>query len=643
MTKRYLKMEKKAVRVQDDLYHAVNDEWLATAKIPDDLPCCGGFSDLAIGVEKTMMDDFKAMAEGGKAIPDAYMEKAVALFKKGRDVARRNAEGIKPLLPELAKIDALRDIADMNAKLPALVIDDNPLPFQLGVDTNMKDTLHHACILVGPRALLPDTTYYGAPQLKAQKDALIGVLTAEFMKLLSFTPLPLEKHKQYVDDAFAFDAIVATLVKSQQEWSEYTKCYNPMKSEEAIAALKPLDFGNLLSNVFGKIPDEVIVYEPRFLKGFSTLFNEKNFPMYKHWAYLKALMSGCAFLSEELRTIANTYSRTISGQAVDASIEKQAYRNAGNAFSEPVGLYYGRTYFGEEAKKDVVKIVEEIIATYEKRMAKNDFLSPATKEKAILKLSKIVIKMGYPDKCQPLYDKLTVDEDASFYEAVCAISRQKNLDAFGKLYKDVDRSEWVMPGHMVNACYDPMKNDITFPAAILQAPFYSLKQTRSENLGGIGSVIGHEISHAFDNNGAQCDENGNLSNWWTPEDFKSFQAKTEAMVKEFDGIPFAGGKMNGAFVVSENIADNGGMAVTLDMMSRLKGADYKEYFLNWGRIWCQKARPQYQQLLLSIDVHSPAELRANMQPRNFAEWYRTFDVKPTDKMYLAPESRVDLW
>ena len=212
-----------------------------------------------------------------------------------------------------------------------------------------------------------------------------------------------------------------------------------------------------------------------------------------------------------------------------------------------------------------------------------------------------------------------------------------------KLYKDVDRSEWPMPGHMVNACYNPSSNDITFPAAILQAPFYSIKQSRSENLGGIGAVIGHEISHAFDNNGAKCDENGNLNNWWTDEDFKRFEERTHARIEEFDGIELPQGKVNGAFIVSENIADNGGMAVTLEMMSHLKDADYQAYFRNWARVWCMKARPEYLQLLIAVDVHGPAELRANMQPRNFPEWYEAFGVTDKDKMYLAPDKRVVIW
>ena len=244
-------------------------------------------------------------------------------------------------------------------------------------------------------------------------------------------------------------------------------------------------------------------------------------------------------------------------------------------------------------------MVEEIIDTYKNRVLRNEFLSQETKEKAIIKLNKITIKMGYPDKVDDLYEKLVFDKNGSLYEAITILDTIKMKDNFSKLYKDVDRNQWVMPGHMVNACYNPFTNDITFPAAILQSPFYSIKQSRSENLGGIGTVIGHEISHAFDNNGAKCDENGNLNNWWTKEDFKKFNAKTKTMIKQFDGIELEWGKVNGAFVVSENIADNGGMAVTLEIMSKMKDADYKQYFYNWARIWCMKARPEFLQLLLS--------------------------------------------
>lgn len=634
-------MSENKQRVQDDLYDYVNHEWLEAAVIPDDKPTTGGFSDLSENVLETLTKDFNEMSKGKLQIPDENVGKAIRLFNIAKNVKKRNRDGIKPMLKVLKKVEKLTSISSVNRNIKELCLLDL-LPISVGVDADMKDTTKHCVMISGQNVILPDTTYY-KEEMKQQRDMLIGIWSDMTKKLLAFTPLSSEDQEVYLNDAIKFDAILATLVKSSEEWSEYTKAYNPTKTVRVGTLLKPLKFKKLLEELFGFVPETTIVQDPRFLKGFKTLFNEENFELYKHWAYIKELTGDASLLSEEIRNISSTYRNVLSGVAKTASIEKQAYEISSMLFSEPVGLYYGRKYFGEEAKKDVTEMVHEIINTYKKRMEANTFLAEETKQKAILKLDKMVVKMGYPDKCDEIYDKYNFEDKDSLFEAVSKIFMTRKLESFSKISKPVNREEWVMPGHMVNACYNPYTNDITFPAAILQAPFYSIKQSRSENLGGIGAVIGHEISHAFDNNGAQCDENGNLNNWWTKEDSKKFKAKTKAMIAQFDGIELEDGKVNGAFVVSENIADNGGMAVTLDIMSTMDNADYENYFYNWARVWCLKAKPEYRKLLLAVDVHSPAVLRANMQPRNFEEWYKTFDVKKTDKMYIAPNKRVVIW
>ncbi len=632
-------MEK--VRIQDDLYQYVNAEWLETAVIPGDKPTAGGFADLGRQVEELLIGDFNEMAKSG-TYPNDTVKNAVTLFLLAKDEKKRKREGLRPVLKSLARISGLTGIPALNRHLKEFVVDGLPLPFNIGVDTDMKDTEHHCVMLQGPSTILPDTTYY-KEEMAQQKEAILGMWTGMVRTLLGHTRLTAEETETYIADALAFDAIIATLVKSSEEWSEYPKMYNPAKTRTVSAMLKPLKFRKLLEDLFGFVPETVILTEPRFFKGFATLFNEETFEQYKHWAYINLLIDASGTLSEQLRAEGSSYRRALMGISEVPSVEKYAYNLASSFYSEPVGLYYGEKYFGEAAKKDITDIVKEIIATYQLRVSKNGFLSDATKEKAILKLSKIEIKMGYPDKCGEIYEKLTFDPEGSLYIAVRALAKIRTLDNLSKLTKNVDRSEWVMPGHMVNACYNPFTNDITFPAAILQAPFYSIRQTRSQNLGGIGAVIGHEISHAFDNNGAQCDENGNLKNWWTAEDNRKFTARTKAMIREFEGIELPWGKVNASFIVSENIADNGGMAVTLEMMSKLPGASYEEYFTNWAKVWCMKARPEYLALLLSVDVHAPNVLRANMQPRNFTEWYDTFGVKKTDGMYLAPTKRVVIW
>jgi putative endopeptidase len=632
-------MEK--VRIQDDLYTYVNQETLDKLEIPADKPTAGGFAVLADGVEKLMMDEFNEMSKSGN-YPNDYLKRAVTLFNIAGDAKRKARHGIKPALKNLAILDKIKDVKAFGRYYKELKLRRIPVPFDLDVDTDMKNTARHCVMISGPGVILPDASYY-KEEMAAQRDALLGMWSNIAKAILAQTDLTPEDQERYLNDTLAFDRVLAGIVKTREEWSNYIKAYNPMKTSRVATMLKTANFRRILKDLFGELPETVIVAEPRYFKAFTTVFNADTFEQYKHWAYVTGLYGSCSLLTEELRDLGGAFMRALSGIAEGTPINKFAYQLASQMYSEPVGLYYGEKYFGEEAKKDIIEIVQQIIDTYKSRIEKNDILGPETKAKAILKLSKMGVKMGYPDKVQEIYDKLVFDEKKSLFDVVRSLGRIRTLENLAKLNKPTDPTIWPMPGHMVNACYNPSVNDITFPAAILQAPFYSLKQSRSENLGGIGAVIGHEISHAFDSNGAKCDENGNINNWWTKDDERRFKTKVNQMIKQFDGIELPWGTVNGKFIVSENMADNGGVAVTLEIMGKTEGASYEEYFCNWAKVWCQKAKPEYSQLLLKVDVHGPAILRANITPRNFTEWYDTFNVKKTDKMYIAPSKRIIIW
>lgn len=642
MMERRRKMAAKKVRIQDDLYQYVNGEWLKKAKIPSDRPSTGGFARLDENVKKKLRKDFDLMVAGKKEIPVKERTGAISLYRKVLDRKKRNKDGRTPLLPLLKKISAVKDIKQLNRKAKSLSRSGRDLPFSFGVDVDRKNTAKHSFILTGPSIILPDTTYYAKDSQAGKK--LLSVYRSCAQNLLNLLKRPKDRQKTFLDDTFAFDALVAQNVKSQLEWADYVDNYHPRTTASVAKLLLPFDFLSFLKSLYGdKCPESVIVYDPKAINGFKNYFNATTFEKYIHWAYVNALRNGAKYLSDKAYEIANVYHRTLVGIKHDPALKKRAYSLASSAFSEPVGVYYGRTYFGEEAKKDVVNLVKDIIEAYKGRRAKNTFLSPATKKKAILKLDTIVIKRGYPDKIDSFYKKLKVSEEDSLYESRSKLSALKAQHELDKLNKPVDRSLWARPGHRVNACYNPFSNDITFPAAILQKPFYSIKQNKSKNLGGIGAVIGHEISHAFDNNGAHFDEKGNLKNWWTDKDFAAFKELTKQRIDEFDKIKFHGGVVNGQLIVSENIADNGGRGVTLELRSKRKKPDYKAYFENWGRIWCRKAKDEYTQLLLVTDVHAPCELRANRQPRNFPEWYKTFNVTSKDKRYLPLKKRVTIW
>ena len=629
------------IRIQDDLYNHVNGAKIEELVIPDDLPNVGGFTTLSIEIQKLMIDEFKQMCEG-ETYPNDYLKRSCALFKMATDSKKKKKDGIKPAIKYLSVINKIDTVRKMNRALSDMLIKRLPLPFDITIEADMKDTTRHCVFVSGPSVILPDASYY-KPEMAPQRTAMLGIWSNMAKAVLAKTSLSEEDQAKYIEDTLKFDALLGAYVKTQEEWSEYIKMYNPMKTGRFASLLKPLNFKKLLVDLFGTLPETVIVAEPRYFKAFKTVFNEENFTLYRRWAYVTGLIASCPFLSEELREIGSTYSRAIMGIPAMTPIDKFAYELASGTYSEPVGVYYGEKYFGEEAKRDITSIVYQIIDMYKERIENNDFLEDTTKAKAILKLSKMGVKMGYPDKVDAYYDELVFDENASLFDAVKTLGRIETLHKLAKFSKPVDRNRWLMPGHMVNACYNPFVNDITFPAAILQAPFYSLSQTRSENLGGIGAVIGHEISHAFDSNGAKCDENGNINNWWTKEDNRKFNTKIKAMIKQFDKIELPWGVVNGKFIVSENMADNGGMAVTLAIMKKTENASYEEYFKNWARVWCTKAKPEYQQLLLNLDVHGPAILRANIPPRNFEEWYDTFDVKRTDKMYISPAKRIVIW
>ncbi len=628
--------EENKVRVQDDLYEYVNGAWLKKAVIPADKVRIGGFSKLSDGVEKTLISDLEAFASGKKRIPSKTIEKAVVIYKEAKDSKTRNKEGIKPALDRLNYIRSIKDFDDLNRKMYCLISQNYPLPFSMGVEPDMKNTFVNSFVMTSPNLFLPDVTYY-------QEGGLIEVFASMLKELLKFTPLSEEEQADYLRDAIAFDKILSGYVKSQEEWADYADNYHPIARETVIEEFGEVNIDCLFNRLLPCVPEQVIVYDPRYFENFRNVLNRDNFTLYIRWAYVTELLNASSYLSDDMRKTKLIYSSVLQGISKLPNSKTYAYRTADRFYSEALGVYYGKRYFGEKAKEDVINIVNELIAAYKIRLKDNEFLSEPTKKQAITKLDNIKVKIGYPDRLTKLTKTLPTDASLSLYENVVHINIKRGLDNLSKLDKPVNREEWVMPANMVNACYNPFSNDITFPAAILQKPFYSIHQKRSENLGGIGTVIGHEISHAFDNNGALFDEYGNMKEWWEKEDYEKFKALTQRMIDQFDGIPFANGKVNGKLVVSENIADNGGMSSALVIMHKEGNTDYKHFFLNYARIWCSKTRDEYQTLLLNVDVHSPGKLRADIQPRNFDEWYEAFGVKEGDGMYLAPEDRIRIW
>lgn len=631
-------------RAQDNLYLSVNGEWAKTAEIPADRSTTGGFADLAVGVEERLLADFAKFRQDLTQVKIPELQEAVKLNQLALDFKKRDEDGTRPADAMLNKLDKLQNWSDVNQHLADLIKDGTALPFSLGVEPDMKNTSVYLLYVDVPGLILPDKTYYAADNESGQQ--LLAVWSEMAITVLQKFGYDETQATQLVDQAKAFDAAIVPFVKNSEELADYTKQYNPYEFADFLKLTPEIDFATAIPEILASTPEKVVLTQPKYFENLSKLVTPATFDQYKSWLIVNEILSTTGFLSEELRQLGGTYGRAISGQREAANQEKHAYRLANGYFSDVVGQYYGATYFGDTARQDVTVMIKTMINVYKKRLANNAWLSQATKDKAIVKLNNIVIKVGYPDQVRAIYSQLkikTAAEGGDLLNNILNLAKIFRLDNFAKIKQPVDRTRWAMPGNLVNACYDPSFNDITFPAAILQAPFYSLEQTNSQNYGGIGAVIAHEISHAFDNNGAKFDEQGNMVNWWTDADYAAFEERTQAMIQEFDGISYAGSQVNGKLVISENVADGGGLSCALEAAKEDDDVDLKAFFNNWAKVWRIKATNEYRQLLLSIDVHAPGPLRANVQAQNMDDFYQAFDVTEQDGMWLAPEDRVNIW
>ncbi|QAS69463.1 M13 family peptidase [Oenococcus sicerae] len=628
------------VRVQDDLFAAINEDWLKTAKIRPDMPSASAFTDLYLSIEDDMRADTEVFAKGEKNSP-AYLKNFIDFYKLANDWQTRNAQAAQPVVQSLKRITALTSFEDFSKALADLDLSGYSTSFNVGVTPDFKQADRYIFWVDEPATILPDSTYYAADN--PQKEPLLATWSKMTTQLLMTAGYSADEADKIVQDAKQFDALLPDLVLSREEQMAYYKNYHPKAIHDFAAYLTTIDLQTYVNTLVGKPVDKVILSSERFWDSAKDVYTDANWSIFKSWLIAKNVAKFSSLASYDLFKQSGTFSRALTGAAQAAEPAREAYALAHQQFGFLLGEYFRIKHFSPEAKHNVETMINKMISVYRDRLTHNDWLGSDTIKKAISKLDHIAIKIGYPDQVPLRFLKRKVDLQTSLLENFEVLSKQEAQFSLDRWNTKVDTTEWGMTADTVNAYYDPQTNSINFPAGILQAPFYDFDRGASANYGGIGAVIAHEVSHAFDTNGARFDEKGSLNNWWTDEDLKKFTDKAQAIVRSWSGLDLDGAAVNPKLTLTENIADLGGLSAALQAGHTDANFSSKSFFTTWATIWRMKASAEYIKLLTSIDEHAPNKLRANEPVKNFQEFFDAFHIEKGDGMYRAPADRVSLW
>ena len=632
----------KNATVASNFYQAVNKDWLLKTKIPADSPSIDNFYTLNEDIKGKLKKDIKNLGEGKETSDITGMSEFITFYKAASDYKQREKDGLEPLKPYLKEIEDIKDLNDLASKSASLTDKGIPLPFGYDVGTNAENTSQKQIQLSPPSILLPDVSIYKDEASKKQYLTPMETATQKALEMLGYSE---KNSKRIVKEALEFDEIIAKYSLSSEEMSESKNLVHPKTAEEINAYSGSFKLYDVIKGIMGRDLETINVPNTKYFENYSKVVNQDNFSKIKSWMLVQEAMAASNSLTEDYRLNFQSISMAIMGTQKPVSKEDTVYEMSVNLFSDVMSVYYGRKYFGEEAKTDVTGMIDKIKNVYRGRLQQNDWLTEGTRNKAIEKLDKMKVFVGYQEDVDPGTKELHLDPNKSFFEL------SEDIAQFGKRYtidhfdEPIDKNKWSGSAFDINAYYNPESNSINFPAGILQAPFYDKNQSTEKNYGGIGVVIGHEITHAFDSNGADYDENGDMHNWWTKADSKAFDKRIKAFEDQWNGLEIYGTKVNGKLTVTENVADAGGLSSTLQVLKTdMTKPNLKDYFENYANIWKQKASLQYNKYTMVQDVHAPNELRVNQQLKNLPEFYEAYpQIKEGDAMYLAPSKRISLW
>lgn len=648
-----------SVRPQDDFYRYINGSWLKNHEIPADRPSDGSFLALRDQAEKDCYEIVKD-AMGGK-IDDADAKRIAILFSQFMDEQTTNKLGIAPLNPLLEQIWQAKDhlqLAQVGGRLAGLGIS---LFFGLGVDSDLNDAKRNIVYLEQAGLGLPDEAYYREEQYAEVREEYVKYLERLFslLELDQFTPADCAaKVMQYETTLAAhhWDVVKSRDVEAQNNprtWAQIIEDNPGFAWQEWFDALG-LDPVTIPGIIAGQ-PDE--------LSAGADLWQKTDLKVLQLWLTRKVTHWAAPFLSDPfVENNFDFYSKTLYGVEEMRPRWKRGLGLIEGSLGEALGRLYVERHFPEEYKERMDHLVANLLDAYRDSITNLDWMGTETKAKALEKLDSFDPKIGYPSKWRD-YSEMEISDEKTLLDNVGAATAFNTQWELSRLYKPVDREEWHMTPQTVNAYYNPLKNEIVFPAAILQPPFFNPEADDAVNYAGIGAVIGHEIGHGFDDQGSQFDATGEVKNWWTQKDQEEFTKRTKELIAQYDKFSPAGldddHKVNGSLTIGENIGDLGGLTIawkawlkalkdqsieTAEDAPVIDGLSGPErFFASWARVWRSKARPEYEAQMLAVDPHSPPEFRCNGVLANFDEFAKLYDVLPEDEMWIDPQSRVTIW
>jgi len=642
------------VSPKDDFYNFVNGNWDKKTTIPEDQVRWGGFGVLRKSTDKDVLEILDKAAKSGKYQEGTDQSKAISVFKSKLDTNSRNKLGILPIKPALDLISEINTIEDFQKVITLNATTVSQPFFGISAFSNPSNSSINSAYISPGGLGLPDRDFY------TNKDSKSISIRAQYLthisRMLQFLGDDEKSAEQQAETILNFETSLAIPKLDKVQRRDFRKLNNPRSLNELQEMVPSLNWPLVIKDLgIEKELDTLIVMQPKYMEVVQEIFKSADIKTWKIVMRWATLNDAAGRLTTEIEKANwDFYSKTLNGAKKQRPADERALATVNSTVGEALGKLYVDEMFPPEAKEKAEKMIANVIQAYKNRIMNLDWMDPQTKEKAIEKLNKFTVKIGYPDKWED-YSLMEVSSDKGYYENMTAVINwgfKKNLS---EISEPVDKTKWGMSPQTVNAYFNPFNNEIVFPAAILQPPFYDYKADDAVNYGGIGAVIGHEISHAFDDAGSRFDADGNLVNWWSEEDLAQFTLKGKALIDQYSSIEVLDSVyVNGAFTLGENIGDLGGVLAGFDGLQlhfeqngkpgKIDGfTPEQRFFMSWATVWRTKQREESLINQVKTDPHTPGRWRATEPLKNVDAFFEAFNIIKGDAMYISPENRVRIW